>query len=193
MRGSPTAWRLALRADIELENHDPADPAEPLGAVFDRASGLDRARGDMIAGREPLLGASEPTPAILGRLQQTGCLDLFDLGRAFREAEHAAIDQAFTDAKLLAELASFADALQAVAGDDVAGLGGLSQFGGHDFDAWGVAVIVRNCVLLRPLVPDGALEAVARAAEEARAPIEAALEISRGLPQYAAFVGIDGP
>ena len=184
---------LAVRAEIEWENHNPADPIESLGAVFERASGIDRARRDSIAGSEPFLRDVEPTPAILDRLQQAGCFDLLDLGRAFRQANDESIGQAFTDARRLAKLASFFDALQAAEGEDVAGVGSLTQLVADDLDAWAVAVIVRNFLLLQSLVPSYALETIARAAEEARPSIEAVLEIRAGLPQYADFVGVDGP
>ena len=183
---------LAVRAEIEWENHDPADPMESLGVLFERASGIDRARRDTIAGSEPFLCDAEPTPAILDRLQEAGCFDLLDLGRAFREADDESIGQAFTDARRLAGLASLFDALQAAEGEDVAGVGSLTQLVADDLDARAVAVIVRNFLLLQSLVPSHALETIARAAEQARPSLEAVLEIRAGLPQYADFMGVDG-
>src|SRR5437763_1786538 len=41
---------LAVGAEIEWDNHDPDDPLEPLVAVFERASGLDRVRRDTFLG-----------------------------------------------------------------------------------------------------------------------------------------------
>jgi hypothetical protein len=39
-----------------------------------------------------------------------------------------------------------------------------------------VAVLVRNCLLFRPLVPDAAFQTVARAAEQTLPVLEAAIE-----------------
>jgi len=183
---------LVTRAEISWDNHDPADSVEPLHVVFDRATGIDRARADEIAGSGPLLGAEESTQEIVGELQRAGCFDLLDLGRAFRDADDSAIDRAFADAHRLAGLAPGLAAIQQVAGEDMAGLGSLTELIDDDPDAWGVAVIVRHCLLLQPLVSEDALETIAHAVEEALPAIDATLQIRRGLPSYAEFLGVDG-
>ena len=157
---------LATGTAVEWENHDPDDPAEPLLAVVDRAAGFDRARSDEIGGEGPLLRAGESSQQILAELQQAGAFDLLNAGAAFTAATNDEIDRAFDDAIALAGVAETFDAIQALAGDDVAGFGSLSELG-HAHEPLELVMLVRGLLLLRPLSADGAFEAVIEAATAA--------------------------
>ena len=64
---------LATGSPVDWENHDPNDPTESLLAVFERATGFDRARQDDIGGNGPLMPECESTEEILAELQEAGC------------------------------------------------------------------------------------------------------------------------
>jgi hypothetical protein len=183
---------LTTGAPIEWENHNPSDQTEPLVQVFDRASGLDRARSDTVAGHAPLLGKDESTQELLAPLQEAGCFDLLDLARAVHQATHGELDQAFADALSFARVRLAFEAVQVIAGDDAAGLGSLTAMVPSEPNVWTVAMLVRTWLLLRPIVPPGALEALVEAAEKNRAAFELGLAIRRDLPQHAEFIGPDG-
>jgi hypothetical protein len=183
---------MSMGAPLEWENHDPNDPGEPLVDVFDRASGFDRARRDSIAGQPPILGHDESTQEILAELQAAGVFDLLDPAQAFRSAAHGAIERAFVDAHSLAALRLAVEAMEAVAGEDAAGLGSLTKMVPDEADAWTVTMLVRSCLLLRRIVPPGALENIVQAAEKHRSAFEVGLAIRRALPEYAEFIGFDG-
>jgi hypothetical protein len=157
---------LATGTAVEWENHNPDDPTEPLLAVVDRATGFDRARRDEIGGQGPLLGAGESSQQILAELQQAGAFDLLNAGVAFTAATHDEIDRAFEDAIALAGVVETFDAIQALAGEDVASFGSLSELG-HAHEPIEVVMLVRGLLLLRPLGADGAFEAVIEAATAA--------------------------
>jgi hypothetical protein len=175
---------LATGSAMEWENHDPKDPTEPLLVVVERAFGFDRARHDDIAGQGPLLHDRESSQDMLAQLQQAGAFDLLDLGAAFTAASDEAIERAFEDAIAFAGLSETFEAIQSIAGHDVAGLGSMTELGRADA-AIDRAMLVRGLLLLRPLIPDGALEDVVRAATDAASQLRAAHELSRALPQHA--------
>jgi len=183
---------LTTGASIEWENHVPTDQTEPLVQVFDRASGLDRARNDTIAGHAPLLSEDDSTQDLLAPLQAAGCFDLLDLAQAVREASHGELDQAFADARSFASLRLAFEAIQAIAGDDAAGLGSLTAMLPSEPHVWSVTMLVRTFLLLRPIVPPGALDGLVEAAETNRVAFELGLAIRRDLPQHAEFIGPGG-
>lgn len=182
---------LATGSPLEWENHDPEDPTEPLLVVVERAFGHDRARHDDISGQGPLLRDRESSQDMLGELQQAGVFDLLDLGAAFTAASDEAIERAFEDAIAFAGLSETFEAIQLIAGHDVAGLGSMTELGRADA-AIDRAMLVRGLLLLRPLIPDGALEAVVRAATDAAPQLRAARELSLALPQHTWLLGPGG-
>lgn len=182
---------LSTDSPLEWANHNPEDPTEPLVSVVERAFGIDRARTDKIGGEGPLLRGQESGEQILGELQQAGAFDILDLGSAFINASDQAIDRAFADAKVIAGLTEVFEALQAVAGDDVAGLGSITEVGAAK-DAVELALLVRGLLLLRPLMAEGALEELVEAARKAAPQLRAAAELRRALPQYAALLAPSG-
>lgn len=183
---------LSTDSPLEWANHDPEDLTEPLVNVVERALAIDRARTDEIGGNGPLLRGRESGEEILGELQQVGAFDILNLGAAFTEPSDQAISQAFADAKAFAGLSEVFDDIQAIAGEDVAGLGSITEVGAAH-DAIELALLVRGLLLLRPLMAAGALEQVVEAAAYAAPQLRAAREICRGLPQYSAFIAPSGP
>lgn len=177
---------------MKWDNHDPHEPTEPLLNVLERASGIDRARRDEIAGNGPLVGARESTEALLAELQQTGLFDILDLGAIFEAASDEAIEQAFDDAIAFAGLHRTFEAIQSVLGDDIAGLGSVSELTAAK-EALDLAALVRGLLLMRPLMPEGALESIVEAAREAGPQLQAAQELARALPHLIQFLGPDGP
>lgn len=83
------------------------------------------------------------------------------------------------------------EAIQHFAGRDAGGLASVSELGAID-DALGRAGLVRTMLLMRPLIPHGALEEVVAAARNAAPALRKAVELSRALPHLAQFVGPDG-
>lgn len=182
---------LATGTPVEWENHDPDDPTEPLLAVVDRAFGFDRARLDEIGGEGPLLRDRESSQAILAELQQAGAFDLLNAGAAFAAASDDQIERAFDDAIALAGVVETFDAIQAVAGDDVAGLGSISELGRAQ-EPIELVMLVRGLLLLRPLSAKGAFEAVINSATAAAPQLRVAQELCQALPEHAWLLGPGG-
>jgi hypothetical protein len=158
---------LATRSPVEWENHDPENPAESLLTVVERAFGIDRARQDEIGGQGPLMCERESSERMLAQLQQAGAFDLLDLAAVLSAASEEAIERAFEDAIAFACLSGAFEAIETIAGQDVAGLGSVSEIGGADAVIDRV-MLVRGLLLIRPLVPEGAPEEVVKAATNAR-------------------------
>jgi hypothetical protein len=182
---------VATRSPIEWENHDPNEPTEPLLAVFERALGIDRARLDDISGDGPLMRERESTQEMLAELQQVGLFDILDLGAAFENASDEAIQRAFDDAIAFAGLNNAFDAIQSVAGDDIAGLGSVTELSAAH-EAVELAALVRGLLLLRPLIPEGALESIVEAAAQAGPQLQAAQELASALPHLLPYLGLGG-
>ena len=106
--------------------------------------------------REP-----DTSQAILAELQDAGVFDLLDAGAPFTTATDEAIERAFDDAIAFAGLAEAFEAIQSLAGDDVAGLGSITELG-RAREAIDLVMVVRGLLLLRPLTDEGAIEASLR-------------------------------
>jgi hypothetical protein len=182
---------LATRSPIEWENHDPNEPTEPLLKVFERASGFDRARSDDISGEGPLMDERESTEEMLAELQQVGLFDILDLGAAFENTSDEAIERAFDDAIAFAGLHDAFDAIQSIAGEDVAGLGSIAELSAAR-DVLDLAALVRGLLLMRPLIPEGALEGIVEAAATVGPQLRAAQELARALPHLIPYLGVGG-
>lgn len=183
---------LSMREELEWENHDPNDPTEPLLGVFERASGFDRARRDDISEEGPLLRERESTQEIIAELQQAGLFDILDLGAAFAAVSDDAIERAFDDAIAFAGLRGTFEAIQSIAGDDVAGLGSVTELAAAD-EAVDLAALVRGLLLLRPLMAEGALEQIVADAAREGPKLQAAQELARALPHLVPYLGPRGP
>lgn len=182
---------LATRSPLEWENHDPNEATEPLLKVFERASGFDRARRDDISGEGPLMRERESTQETVERLQQVSLFDILNLGAAFESASDEAIERAFDDAITFAGLRPAFAAIQSVAGDDIAGLGSMTELGAAH-EAVELAALVRGLLLLRPLMAEGALESMVEEAAKAGPQLQAAQELARALPHLVPYLGLGG-
>lgn len=182
---------LATRSPVEWENHDPENPTESLLAVVERAFGIDRARQDDIGGQGPLMRERESSEQMLVQLQEAGAFDLLDLAAAFTEASDEAIERALEDAIAFAGMSGAFEAIESIAGQDVAGLGSVSELGRAEAVIDRV-MLVRGLLLIRPLVPDGALEKIVQAASDAGPQLGAAQALARALPQHAWLLGARG-
>jgi hypothetical protein len=182
---------LATGNPVEWQNHDPNDPTEPLLAVLERAWGIDRARHDDIAGHGPLLRDRESSEDMLGQLQQAGTFELLNAEAAFVGATDEEIERAFDDAIAFAEVAETFDAIQSFAGEDIGGLGSISEIG-RAHEAIDKVMLVRGLLLMRPLSDECALDAVIDAARAAAPQLRVAQELSRSLPECASFLRLDG-
>jgi hypothetical protein len=183
---------LSMRGELDWDNHDPNDPTEPLLEVVERASGFDRARRDLISGEGPLLGDRESTQELLAELQQAGLFDILDLGAAFAAASDEVIDRAFDDAIAFAGMRGAFEAIQSIAGNDVAGLASVTELAAAD-EAVDLATLVRGLLLLRPLMAEGALEEIVAAAAREGTKLQAAQELARALPHVVPYLGQGGP
>jgi hypothetical protein len=134
----------------------------------------------------------ESTQEIIAELQQAGMFDILDLGAAFAAVSDDAIERAFDDAIAFASLRRTFEAIQSIAGDDVAGLGSVTELAGAD-DAVDLAALVRGLLLLRPLMPEGALEQIVADAAREGPKLQAAQEMARALPHLLPYLGPRGP
>jgi hypothetical protein len=182
---------MGMGADIEWEDHDPESKEESLESITARAIGIDKARSDELLPGKRLMSPMVSAKEVLEDLQATGLLEMQDLARAFREASHEAISQAFEDGRLVSGMDLFAEAAEASHGPDVGGLGSVRTLQYDRMDAVEVAGVVRGSLLTRPSVPDGRFEATAAALEQASGPMQAMLEMRRALPAYAELLGLD--
>jgi hypothetical protein len=99
---------------------------------------------------------------VFEEIRAFGGFDLLDSARPLREATDAAIQQAIADARMFASLGTIAQAAQALHGADIGGLGTIDALLDHENDATGIALLVRQAVLLRGAIPDGTMEELAR-------------------------------
>ena len=182
---------MGVGADIEWEDHDPESKEESLESITARAIGIDKARSDELVPGKTLMSPTASAKEVLEDLQATGLLEMQDLARAFRDASHDAIAQAFEDGRLVSGMDVFAEAAEASHGRDVGGLGSIRTLQYDRMDAVEVAMVVRGSLLMRPSVPDDRFEATAAALEQASGPMQVMLEMRRALPAYAELLGVD--
>jgi hypothetical protein len=182
---------LGLGAELTLREHDPNSVEEPLGRILERAIGLDRARTDHLGSRGPLLPEHVNVEDVLHDLQSSGMLDVREMEQAVIAASDEQLQRAFDDARLLADLALFGEAAEASYGEDVAALGSFVTGRPDGHDATTIAILVRNMLIMRSIVPDDALEAMADAVESARLPLTAQLELRNAFPEHAHLLTFD--
>lgn len=182
---------MAIGGEVAWSEHDPFSSEESLESLVERATATDRAREDEVFRGKELAPSAAPAQDTLEKLRTAGLFEIKDLAGCLRDASRDAIQQAFKDAHTMIDMALPAEAIEASRGEDVGGLGSLRALSLDGVDALSVAVLVRNMLLMRPIVPDGAFEGLDAAIEGARGPMTAFLEIRRALPEHADVLGLD--
>jgi hypothetical protein len=182
---------LALGGEADWEDHDPASTEEPLELVMERATAVDRMRTEPLFNGRALIPGAASARETITEMASNGLLDVRDLACAFRDLTPAEIAQGFRDAHTVAELALFAEAVEASNSPDAGGLGSARLFEPGSLDATTIATLVRAALLMRRAVPDAAFERTAAALETARGPISGFLELRRALPQHVDVMRLD--
>lgn len=172
---------LGVPEQISWENHDPNSQEPALISVLDRAFGLDRAREDQVMGHPSILSPHTSTESLLGEITAMGAMDARDLGRPVREADDARLAEGFADARTVVSLGLLAEAAQAIGGHDVGGMASLTTIIEGDRDALGIAVQVRQAIVIAPHVPAGRFKAIAESMRQA-APTFESLMASNACP-----------
>jgi hypothetical protein len=114
-----------------------------------------------------------------------------DLAGPLRSADDDAIAQGFRDAHTIADMALFAEGVEASYSPDAGGLGSARLFAPDRLDALTIATLVRATLLFRTAVPEAAFDATAAALDAARGPMTAFLELRRALPAHADVLRLD--
>lgn len=137
------------------------DRDESLGALFERASGIDRARDDALGDDGPWLLAHDEVAEMLEPLQAAGFFDMIEPRRAIEEASDAALEQAREDVRLIMQpLGMVARAIEAQRGSDIGGLGSLRALADDATDAAWLVWLMRSLLIIRQVLGDERLEAV---------------------------------
>jgi hypothetical protein len=182
---------MAVGGEIAWTEHDPHSNEEPLASIVERATAANRARDDVVYRDKKLAPDAAPAQDIFEELHAAGLFEIEDLAECMRDASDDAIQQAFADARTMTGMDLTAEAIEASTEEDVGGLGSVRALAADGGDASHVAVLVRNMLLMRPIVPDGAFEGLQTAIDGARGPMTAFLEIRRELPEYADMISLD--
>jgi hypothetical protein len=144
------AWVLASLAfgrDPGWHDADPNATETPRVELFDRASGFDRARSDVVEGAGPLLPADVATEDLMRELVATGAFDITRVADAFRGASDDELQAAMSGARQVIELAG---KLRGAIEHDFAGLGSLRPLDPDQVTALQVAILVRFVLLAPP-------------------------------------------
>lgn len=176
---------LGLGGEVALHEHDPNSVEEPLASIIARALGIDKAQSDLLGSHGPLLPDSVNVEETLHELTDAGMFDLHALEEAVTTASEDDVLQGFTDARLLMALSSFGEAAEASYGKDVGGIGSLVTALPSAADAEGIATVVRGLMIMRRIVPNGAIERMAEAALKHRLAFVALLELRKEFPEHA--------
>jgi hypothetical protein len=102
------AWvlaRLAFGRDPGWRDEDPNSTETPRVELFDRATGFDRARSDVVEGAGPLLAADVRTEDLMSELVATGAFDISRVADAFRLASDDELLAAAAGAREVIDLA----------------------------------------------------------------------------------------
>jgi hypothetical protein len=182
---------LGLGGEVEWQDHNLESTEQPLELVMERATAADRMRAEPLFNGRPLLPNVGSAKDTIAELVDIGMLNVRNLADPLRSASTAEITQGFRDAHTIADMALFAEAVEASHSPDVGGLGSARLFAPETVDAFVVATLVRATLLMRPAVPDGAFEQTAAALNTARGPMTVFLELRRALPTHSDVLGLD--
>lgn len=182
---------MALGGEIDWQDHDPASTEEPLEGVMERATAVDRVRAEPLINGRALLPEADNAKQTITDLVAAGMFDMRDLASPLRSADSEMIARGFQDVHTIADMALFAEAVEASRGPDAGGLGGARLFASDALDAFTLALLVRATLIIRKAVPDAALDETAAALNAARGPLTVFLELRRAMPQHADAIGLD--
>ncbi len=144
------------------------DRDESLQGLFERASGIDRAREDEIGGEGPWLLSHDEVGEMLAPLRDAGFFDVIEPARVLDAATDGALEQARKDVRLVIQpLGALARAIEEQLGTDIGGLGSLRVLAEDATDPAWLVWLVRSLLITRRVVGDERLDAV-------RAELEAA-------------------
>jgi hypothetical protein len=150
--GGDPAWDIGPAAD---------DREESLGALFERASGIDRARDDEISDDGPWLLAHDEVADMLEPLRDAGFFDMIEPGRVLGDASDIALEQAREDVRFIMQpLGIVARVIEAQRGMDIGGLGSLRALADDATDPAWLVWLVRSLLIIRQVVGDEHLDAV---------------------------------
>jgi hypothetical protein len=180
---------MAVDGEVQWSEHDPDSTEEPLASVMERATAADRARDDAVFGGKRLAPSAPPAADTLDELQAAGLFKLHELSGCLRDVSDALIRQAFEDAHTIADMALMAEAIGASDEVDIGGLASLLALAPDEYSALEISVLVRNALLMRPLVPPQAFEELHAAVAAARGPMTALLEMRKVMPNDSALFG----
>jgi hypothetical protein len=181
---------LGGQAPWEQEDRSRPDPAPGALALLTKATGLDRAMSDDLAGNGPWLPADFDMPAFMADLRDAGAFDFEDMGRPIREASEQQLAQAREDARLLSgPLAVIGTVLEGLLGEDTGGIASLSAL--EPNSTFARVGLVRSILILRPLAGDAAFSTIAQLVASVHERFEAIAELRAALPQHAEILRVD--
>jgi hypothetical protein len=182
---------MAAGGDVAWYEHDPSSSEASLASLVERATAVDRARNDPVFRGKRLAASAPPAQETLEELRAAGLFAIEDLAGCLRGASESTIRQAFIDAHAMAGMALPAEAIEASSEPDIGGLASLRAIDPGQGDALAVALLVRNTLLMRPIVPPAAFDDLAAAVSGARGPLTAFKEIRRAFPEHAEVLTLD--
>jgi hypothetical protein len=157
----------------------------------ERATAVDRVRTEPLINGRALLPEADNAKQTIIDLVAAGMFDVRDLANPLRSADGEMIAQGFRDAHTIADMALFAEAVEASCGPDAGGLGSARLFAPDVLNAFAIALLVRATLIIRKVMPHAAFDETAAALHAARGPMTAFLELRRALPQHADVITLD--
>jgi hypothetical protein len=183
---------IGMGGDAPWDNADLSRPDPAPGALklLAQATGVERAMTDDPLGNGAWLPADFDLVTFIGDLRAAGAFDLKDLSRHIREASDEQLAQARRDALLLSRsLARIGVAVEALLGDDAAGLGMLRAL---DPDSTFARVaLIRSALVIRDLVGDTAIAVIAELVQSVLPRADAIVALRAALPQHSELLRHD--
>jgi hypothetical protein len=109
---------MALGGEIDWQDHNPESTEESLEDVMERATAVDRIRAEPLINGRALLPEADNAKQTITDLVAAGMFDVRNLASPVRSADSEMIVQGFQDVHTIAELALFAEAVEASRGPD---------------------------------------------------------------------------
>jgi hypothetical protein len=150
---------LGGKAPWDQEDRSRPDPAPTALQLLTNAVGMNRAMSEKLGGRPPWLPSDFDPRPFIAELRDAGGFALEDAARPIREATDEALSRAREDAWLFVRpLAMIVTVLEALLGEDVAGLGSLRAMA--PTTAFERASLIRSMLILRQLAGDEAFREI---------------------------------
>lgn len=178
------------QAPWQQEDQSLPDAAPKALELVAATMGADRAMRDDLMGEGALIPPDFNLPVLIEEMRDAGCFEFEDMAQEIREASDQELEQAREDALLFCgPLVEICSVLEDLVGEDVAGFGSLRML--EDTTTLDRVSLIRCMLILRKLVDDAALTAVAELVREVGPHYAEIAELRAGLPEHRELLRLD--